>query len=112
MVSVNATTQAQTANSTPLSPRAAQALEAAKTAAVRQKPAVDEAALNRAFRNQVPELKAGHLKLNIDQASGMVVGQIVDRESGEVIKQIPTEDMLKLIAATREFLGRMVDERV
>ena len=112
MVSVNATISAPAANSTPLSPRAAQAIKAAKAAAVRQQPAVDEAALNRVLGKKVPELTTGHLKLNIDQASGMVVGQIIDRESGEVIKQIPTEDMLKLIAATREFLGRMVDEQV
>ena len=112
MVDVHATSQATGTNSAPLSPRAALALKAAKTAAVRQKPAVDESALSRAARAQVPEMVNGHLKLDIDRSSGMVVGQIVDKSSGEVIKQIPTEEMLRLIAATKEFLGSMVDESV
>ncbi|MFY9451866.1 MAG: flagellar protein FlaG [Bacillota bacterium] len=37
---------------------------------------------------------------------------MVDRSTGEVIKQIPPEDMLKIAAKFQEFIGLIFDEKV
>ena len=105
--------QAQT--SVPLTHRTSKAIEAAKIAAAKQTPAVSEQDLDRVFREQVPELLTttnAKLQLDIDQGSGEVIGRIVDRDSGETIKQIPSEDMLRLISRTKELLGALYDNSV
>ena len=107
--------QSQAQASAPLTPNAAKAIQAAKTAAAQQTPAVSQDALDQAFRQQLPELSSivnAKLQLDIDQDSGQVIGRIVDRDSGELIKQIPSDDMLRLIAQTKELLGTLYDNSV
>jgi FlaG protein len=64
-------------------------------------------------------LEAGRLKalvtdpglrvsLHQDEASGRVVMQVVNRATGEVVDQIPAEELLRLYSALREPL---LDER-
>lgn len=36
------------------------------------------------------------LKLELDQDSGVIIAKIVDKDSGEVIKQVPPEQLIKL----------------
>lgn len=112
-----APTQANTAapRLAPLSPKAAQAIEAAKSIAAREVPAVNEQALQRAVADHVPELNASagaKLQLDIDQDSGRVVGRVIDQGTGELIRQIPTDEMLSLIAQTKEMLGAFYDNSV
>lgn len=105
----------QAQSSAPLTHRTSKAIEAAKTAATKQTPAVSEQDLDRVFREQIPELRASanaKLQLDIDQVSGEVVGRIIDKTSGETIKQIPSEDMLRLISRTKELLGALYDNSV
>lgn len=99
----------------PLSPRAAQAIETAKSIAQREVPAVNEQALQHAVADRVPELKSmssAKLELDIDQDSGRVVGRVIDQGTGKLIRQIPTEEMLSLIAQTKEMLGTFYDSSV
>ena len=53
----------------------------------------------------LPEITAGKLHLSVDDETGRVVGRIIDRESGELLWQVPSDDMLRLIAATEKMLG-------
>ncbi|MGE0744964.1 MAG: flagellar protein FlaG [Rhodospirillales bacterium] len=108
-------TTGNAAYSVPLTAKVAQAVDAAKVAAARAVPAVTEAALDQVMRNN-PGLNPRpgsptKLALDIDHNTGLVIGQIIDQDSGEVVRQIPTEDMLRLIAATKEFLGNLVDRK-
>lgn len=50
-------------------------------------------------------------RLRIDESSNRVVAQIVN-ENNEVIKQIPPEEMLKISARMRRFVGLFFDERI
>lgn len=103
------------AKAVPLSPKAAQAIEAAKSIAAREVPAVSEEGLRSAVSDRVPELKTmagAKLQLDIDQDSGRVVGRVIDQGTGELIRQIPTEEMLSLIAQTKEMLGAFYDSSV
>ena len=43
-----------------------------------------------------------NLNFDVDDSSGRVVVQVTDTESGEVIRQIPSEDALKLAESLSE----------
>jgi len=47
----------------------------------------------------------------IDDKTNRIVVQIINKETGEVIKEIPPEEVLKLAARIRELLGLFIDER-
>lgn len=51
-----------------------------------------------------------HVELDIDNGSRRVVGRFVDNESGDTVRQVPTEEMLRLLAKTREMIGTLFDE--
>jgi flagellar protein FlaG len=46
-----------------------------------------------------------------DEASGRNGVKVVDRQTGEVLKQIPPEEVLKTAARIREMVGALLDER-
>lgn len=100
----------------PVTHRTARAIEAAKMAVARPRPAVSEKALTRAMETHlsqsVPSLAHASLSLDVDDKTGRVVGRIIDKDSGQVIHQIPSDEMLQLIAATKEMLGPLLDKTV
>ncbi len=53
----------------------------------------------------LPEIEAGKLQLSVDDETGRVVGRVIDRETGELLWQMPSDDTLRMIAATDELLG-------
>ena len=52
------------------------------------------------------------LNIELDKPSGRVVFQSVDRNTGEVKNQVPSEELLKLAASLRGVVGVFVDSRV
>jgi flagellar protein FlaG len=52
------------------------------------------------------------LELDIDEATDRVIGRIVDTVTGDVIQQVPREEVVRLIARARELIGRLFDETV
>jgi len=59
-----------------------------------------------------PSIQPGQLQLDIDQSTGRVVGRIIDKQSGATIKQIPSEEALRLIAASQKLLGAVIDRKL
>lgn len=57
----------------------------------------------RAFQYQI--------QLRLDKETGRVVARIIDRESGEVVRQVPPEHVLQLAMYIDEWLGRLLDAR-
>ena len=51
------------------------------------------------------------IKFQIHDETEKLVVEIVDRETGNVIKQIPPEEMLRIAESVQEFLGLVVDEK-
>lgn len=94
------------------------AVAAAKSAAKRQITAVPETALNRVYRRSASAQPTVSLpanttvKLAVDEATGTLVGKVTDRETGEIVTQIPSEEILRLIAQTKEMLKPLVNETV
>ena len=67
------------------------------------------------FRKKVEkfqELFRGELKFEIDRDINMIIVKIKDKDTGELIRQIPPEVVVKLARALDEFLGLLMDERV
>lgn len=51
------------------------------------------------------------MRTDIDGETGRVIGVLLDKRTGEVINQIPSEAMLRLLAKTRAMLGALFDEK-
>lgn len=71
------------------------------------KKAVDEA-------NALPQMVKRNLQFKIDEDTSELVVKIIDSESGEMVRQIPSEEMLALIRRmqdSEEQLGLMIRDR-
>lgn len=51
------------------------------------------------------------LQLDIDETTKTVVGRIVNPETGEIIKEIPTKEMMRLMARNADLLGALLNKK-
>jgi flagellar protein FlaG len=51
------------------------------------------------------------LQLDIDRNTGTVIGRVVDKETGELVRQIPSEEMIALMARSAE-ISALLDKSV
>jgi flagellar protein FlaG len=56
--------------------------------------------------------KPTHLEFQLHDASGRYFVHIVDDNTKNVIKQIPSEEFLEMVAAAKEQNGILIDKRV
>jgi flagellar protein FlaG len=84
--------------------------EAEEDAAPRATP--DQARQSVEEANKVLEGLGYRLSFGFYEGTGEFYAQLVDRETNEVIKMIPSEGVLKFHARFQEALGRIIDERV
>jgi hypothetical protein len=61
---------------------------------------------------EMPDLMPGHLQLDIDRASGRIVGRIVNRKTGALISQVPSEEALRLAAAFKQDFRRIFHRKL
>lgn len=52
------------------------------------------------------------LQFQVDEDSGRDVIKVIDKSSGDVIKQYPSEEVLSLVAKLSETTGMLVDQTV
>lgn len=62
-------------------------------------------------RLEVPGAERTGTRLRVDNATERIVAQVLG-QGNEVIKQIPPEEQLKVIANVREMQRRLLDEQV
>jgi flagellar protein FlaG len=101
-----------TTGSPPLTPRAAQAVAVAKAKAeglAPQQTQVPLADAVQSYQSQLPDSLTAHVALSVDDETGTVIGTVIDSQSGKVLRQIPSEEVVRLIRATREALGPLVN---
>lgn len=60
--------------------------------------------------NEIVQSVQRDLSFNMDEGSGKYVIRVVDTESGELIRQIPTEEVLAIASQLREFQEDAVSE--
>ena len=84
-----------------------------------ERPPVDEASkemsakqLAEAVSQLNEHMQQGHhsLRFSIDDISGRTIVRVVDTETDEVIRQIPSEEMLAVMHHVREFGSLSVDK--
>jgi len=56
--------------------------------------------------NQLMQTVSRNLQFKVDDATKEVVVKIVDSESGEVVRQIPTEEMLEFVKHLEQMQGK------
>jgi len=61
--------------------------------------------------NETARIFARSFRFYVDEATDRIVVKIIDTLTGEVIGQVPPEEVLRVAAGIREFLGLLVDRR-
>jgi flagellar protein FlaG len=76
-------------------------------------PVVDLAAVAKAVASVKEALKpvGGGLEFNVDQASGRTIVRVVDLETQQVIRQIPSEEMVELARVLERLEGLLLSKR-
>ena len=75
------------------------------------KPATDE--LQKALetlRKSVP-IKSSALQFSLDESSGRTVARVVDSETGEVIRQIPSKELLEIAKSIDKMQGVLLKQK-
>lgn len=62
--------------------------------------------------NLVLEMTWYDLRFRIHRASGEVMVQVVNRDTGEVLREIPPQKILDMIAEMKRLLGMLMDKKV
>jgi len=62
--------------------------------------------------NQTMEIYNTELRFTIHEASGEIMVKVVKSETGEVIREIPPEYILKIVTYVKEILGLLLDKFV
>ena len=50
------------------------------------------------------------MELDVDRPTGLVIGRLVDFETGKVVDQIPSREAVKLLERTRRIIGAILDK--
>ena len=59
--------------------------------------------------DKVASLFNTKLSFSVDESTGRNVIRVLDRESGVVIRQIPADEVLKLISRLKDVMGMLLD---
>lgn len=62
--------------------------------------------------NQALQMAGVGVRFEFNQEAEKMITKVVDAASGEVIRQMPTEDVLRLSKALGKFQGLLVDQKV
>ena len=95
-----------------LQTQAAQAKQDQAAAAGSQPVSAEHVQSAAAQLKQVIEAASSHrLSLDFDQDSDQTFMRVSDSKTGEVIKQIPSKEILELHARLKDFIGLFVDKK-
>ncbi len=61
---------------------------------------------------EIPKSQRFRLELRIDDNTKKVFGRVIDKESGEKVREIPAEGIRQLQAISRKLFGSLIDEKV
>ena len=90
----------------PLSPGAEQAVTRAKNMAQRVLPQAVDGGEQAPFRADKTKVA-----LTVDTTANMVVARVIDRDTGQLIRQLPTQAAVQFVAESRAVLGQEVDAK-
>lgn len=79
---------------------------------VPQAPSDLQRQLDELARRESGGLQSARMQIAYDDASGRVYGQVVDQNTKEVLRQVPSDKLLRLFATGREQLAMIMDRKV
>jgi len=71
----------------------------------------DRQALVDQIQQALEEMQHKSLQFSVDESTGRTVIKVVDKDTGEVIKEIPPEETLRLAEKIEEMSGILFDKR-
>ncbi len=96
----------------PVEIKAAQVNEQAKLEKQEYAKQVEKTAKASEQLNQVMESFNKDIRFKVHEDSGQVYAQIIDKKTHEVVRTIPSEDMLEHMARLNEVIGMFLDTEV
>jgi len=72
-------------------------------------PSVEDVRRMSRLLNKIVESLNWNIKVRIDQTHDRIVTQIVDPDKGEIIKQIPPQELLEIMTRVKELVGLLLD---
>ncbi len=74
---------------------------------------VSEKAISKAVDNVNKKLDKSNTecKFSVHKATGQITVKVMDKETGDVIKEIPSEKILDIVATALEMAGILMDEK-
>ncbi len=80
--------------------------------AARQLPSDVQRELDQLARREVGGPQPVRMQIAYDEGSGRVYGQVIDQTTNEVIRQVPSDKLLRLFSLGREQLAMVLDRKV
>lgn len=77
------------------------------------RPPVDDAQLQAAVKaaNSALESAQSGIEFSVDRASGKTIVRIMDKQTNEIIRQLPSEEMLEIAKAIDRFEGMLLHQK-
>ena len=63
-----------------------------------------------ALKQAVPD-KSSALQFSLDESSGQTIARVVDSETGELIRQIPSKELLEIAQAIDKMQGMLLKQK-
>jgi flagellar protein FlaG len=63
------------------------------------------------LNDRLHHMNRGRVMFSIDPSSGRDVVRVTDRDTGDVIRQLPTEEMLKFLSNLDHMIGVIFDQK-
>lgn len=82
--------------------------------AARERAKLDEETLQQGIENLNKNIRVFNSKVSfsIDKNTGRTIIRVSDRETNEVIREIPPEDFLKIASKLSELMGILIDHKI
>jgi flagellar protein FlaG len=98
----------------PAAPRAPAPAEADATAVEQPAPAPDREQISRAVEalNRQIATAVPNLRFSVDEATGKTVVRVVDTSTGEIIRQVPSDELLAISRSIDRLQGLLLDREV
>lgn len=91
---------------------AGQAQQQAQNTAAKEKPSVTEQLQSSLKQlNSVASLYNNQLEFSVDKDTDLQVVKVVDKETQKVIRQIPSEDAIRIAKAIGDFKGMLLKDK-
>lgn len=62
--------------------------------------------------NQMLSERSTGLEFSLDEDSGRTIVKLIDKETAEILRQYPTEEMISISKAIDKFQGALVSEKI